>query len=103
MVPVSDIMSKLMYVKKLEVRKKQVPLDKLITTNHSTLMLTIVIVVGLSTLIGIGFAYLGYTSGTFSEAYVSCKNDVLSQAQIGVYQSAEEITAAIKSCNGVTS
>lgn len=33
---------------------------------------------------------------------VSCKKDVLSQAQIGVYQSADEITAALKSCNGVT-
>ena len=102
MIPVSDIMSELMYVKKPEVKKKEIPLDT-ITTTHSTLMLTIVIIVGLSTLIGIGFAYLGYTSGTFSEAYVSCKKDVLSQAQIGIYQSADEITAVLKSCNGVTS
>jgi hypothetical protein len=93
-----EIMSKLMYVKKLEVKKEQN-----LTTNHRTLIHTIVVVVGLSILIGVGFAYMGYTSGHFSEAYVLCKNDVLSQERIGVYQSANEITAALQSCNGVTS
>lgn len=92
-----------MYVKKLEVKKEEIPTDKPLTTNHRTLMLTIVVVVGLSILIGAGFAYTGYTSGHFSEAYVLCKNDVLSQVRIGVYQSANEITAALGSCNGVTS
>lgn len=96
-------MSKLMYVKKLEVKKEQIPTDKHLTTNHRTLMHTIVAVVGLSILIGVGFAYMGYTSGHFSEAYVLCKNDVLSQERIGVYQSANEITAALQSCDGVTS
>ena len=91
-------MSKLMYVKKLDV-KKEIPADKLLTTSHRALMLTIVVVVGLSTLIGVGFAYMGYTSGHFSEAYALCKNDVLSQARMGVYQSANEITAALESCN----
>jgi hypothetical protein len=46
---------------------------------------------------------MGYTSGHFSEAYVLCKNDVLSQVRIGLYQSADEITAALGSCDGVTS
>jgi hypothetical protein len=96
-------MSKLMYVRKPEVRKKEIPTDKSITTNHRILVLTIVIIVGLSTLIGVGFAYMGYTSGNYSEAYVLCKNDVLSQARIGVYQSVNEITAALRSCNEVTS
>ena len=90
-----------MYVKKLEVKKEQIPTDKHLTTNHRTLMHSIVAVVGLSILIGV--AYMGYTSGHFSEAYVLCKNDVLSQERIGVYQSANEITAALQSCDGVTS
>jgi len=91
-----------MYVKKLKVKNEEIPIDKPLTANHRTLMLTIV-VVGLSILIGVGFAYMGYTSGQFSEAYLLCKNDVLSQVRIGVYQSANEITAALRSCNGVTS
>ena len=101
--PVLEIMSKLMYVKKLRAKNEEIPIDKPLTANHRTLMLTIVVVVGSSILIGVGFAYMGYTSGQFSEAYVLCKNDVLSQVRIGVYQSANEITAALRSCNGVTS
>jgi hypothetical protein len=96
-------MSELMYVKKPETRKKAILADKPLTTNHMTLILTIVSVVGTSILIGAGFAYMGYTSGHFSEAYVLCKNDVLSQVRIGLYQSADEITAALGSCDGVTS
>ena len=101
-VPLLDIMSKLMYVKKREVKKEKLPTDKHLTTNPRTLMHTTVVVVGLSILIGVGFAYMGYTSGHFSEAYVLCKNDVLSQVRIGVYESANEITDALQSCNGVT-
>jgi hypothetical protein len=92
-----------MYVKKLEIKKEEILTDKPLTTNHRTLMLTSVVVVGLSILIGVGFAYMGYTSGLFSEAYVQCKNDVLSQVRMGAYQSANEITAALSSCNGITS
>lgn len=92
-----------MYVKKLEVKKEEIPTHKPLTTNHRILMLTSVVVIGLSILIGVGFAYMGYTSGHFSEAYVLCKNDVLSQVRIGVYQSPNEITEALRSCNGVTS
>jgi hypothetical protein len=87
-----------MYVKKHEVRKEKEP-----TESHRTLILMITIVVGLSILIGVGFAYTGYTSGHFSEAYMLCKNDVLSQTRAGEYQSVDEITAAIGSCDGVTS
>jgi hypothetical protein len=68
-----------MYVKKLEIKKEEILTDKPLKTNHRTLMLTSVVVVGLSILIGVGFAYMGYTSGHFSEAYVLCKNDVLSE------------------------
>jgi len=56
-------------------------------------MLTIVIVVGLSLLIGVGFGYMGYTSGHFSKAYGLCKDNILSH----------ETTAALRSCDGVTS
>jgi hypothetical protein len=86
-----------MYVKKLEIKKEEILADKPLKTNHRTLMLTSVVVVGLSILIGVGFAYMGYTSGHFSE------NDVLSQVRMGEYQSANEITAALRSCSGITS
>ena len=77
-----------MYVKKPEV-KKEIPTDKPLTTNHRTLMHMILTVVGLSILIGVGFAYTGYTSGHFSEAYVLCKENTLSQVRVGAYQSVE--------------
>jgi hypothetical protein len=92
-------MSQILYVKTLELKKKEVLTDK---PNHRMLILTVVIIVGISSLIGIGFAYMGYTSGHFSEAYVLCKENTLSQVRVGAYQSADEITAALKSCNGVT-
>lgn len=97
---VSDIMSKLLYVKKPELKKK--PVDKPSTTGHGTLF-TIVAVVGVSLLIGVGFAYMGYTSGHFSKAYGLCKEDVLAHERIGAYQSVDEITSALGSCDGVTS
>ena len=90
-------MSKLVYVKKQEV-SQEIPAAKRLIANHWALMLTVVIIVGLSTLVGIGFAYMGYTSGEFSEAYMLCKNDVLSQVRVGAYQSPNEITAALESC-----
>ena len=90
-----------MYVKELETKKKEIPAYKPLTTNHGTLF-TIVIVVGISALIGVGFAYMGYTSGQFSEAYVLCKENILLQVREGVYQSVDTITAALESCNEVT-
>lgn len=87
-----------MYVKKQEVAHQEIPAPKRLIANHGALMLTVVIIVGLSTLVGIGFAYMGYTSGEFSEAYMLCKNDVLSEVRIGAYQSPNEITAALESC-----
>jgi hypothetical protein len=93
-------MSKMMYVKELETKKKEIPARKPLTTNHGT-MFTIFIVVGIAALIGVGFAYAGYTSGHFSEAYVLCKENILSQGRAG-YQSAGTITAALESCDGVT-
>ena len=86
-----------MYVKKQEV-SQEIPAAKRLIANHGAPMLTVVIIVGLSTLVGIGFAYMGYTSGEFSEAYMLCKNDVLSQVRIGAYQSPNEITSALESC-----
>ncbi len=52
--------------------------------------------------IGFGFAYMGHRSGHFSEAYVLCKNDMLSQVRMGAYESADEIATALGSCDGVT-
>jgi hypothetical protein len=92
-------MSQILYVKALEPKKKGVSTDR---PNHRMLILTIVVIVGISSLIGIGFAYMGSTSGHFSEAYVLCKENTLSQVRVGAYQSADEITAALKSCEGVT-
>ena len=90
-------MSKLIYVKKQEV-SQEISAPKRLIANHGALILTVVIIVGLSTLVGIGFAYMGYTSGEFSEAYMLCKSDVLSQVRVGAYQSPNEITAALESC-----
>lgn len=87
-------MSQLIYVKKPEIKKGE---------SHRTLISTIAMVVGLSILIGVGFAYTGYSSGYFSEAYVLCKNDKLSQIRLGEYRSVDEITTALGSCDGVTS
>lgn len=92
-------MSQILYVKTLERKKKEVRTDK---PSHRMLILTIVVIVGISSLIGIGFAYMGYTSGHFSEAYVLCKENALSQVRVGMYESADEMTAALKSCDGVT-
>ena len=96
--PVLGLMSQLIYVKKPKVKREEIP-----TESHRTLILTIAIVIGLSILIGVGFAYMGYTSGHYSEAYVLCKNDMLSQVRMGAFQSVDEITTALGSCNGVTS
>jgi hypothetical protein len=64
-------------------------------------LFTIVAAVGVSLLIAIGVAYMGYTSGHFSTAYGLCKDNILSHERMGAYQSVDEITAAIRSCDGV--
>lgn len=92
-----------MYVKKQEAKEKEISAGKPLATNHRTLMLTIVIVVGLSLLIGVGFGYMGYTSGHFSKAYGLCKDNILSHERMGAYQSVDETTAALRSCDGVAS
>jgi hypothetical protein len=66
-------------------------------------MITIFIIVGSSLLIGIGFAYMGYSSGHYSIEYGLCKDDILSQVRTGMYPSVDETMAALKSCDGVTS
>ena len=66
-------------------------------------MITIAIIVGSSLLIGIGFAYMGYSSGHYSNEYGLCKDDILSQVRMGAYQSVDETMAALKSCDGVAS
>jgi hypothetical protein len=101
---VSDIMSKNMYVvKALESKQKEIPTDKPLMTNHRILMFTIVVIVALSLLIGVEFTYIGYTSGHYSKAYGLCRDDILSHERMGAYQSVDEITAALRSCDGVTS
>ena len=92
-------MSQILYVKDLESKKKEVHTDK---PNHRMLIFTIVVVVGISSLIGIGFAYMEYLSGHFSEAYTICKDNVLLYERMGAYPSVDEVTVALSSCDGVT-
>ena len=61
------------------------------------LMITIVVIAGSSLLIGIGFAYMGYDSGHFSQAYGLCRDDVLSHQRMGAYHSVDETMEALKS------
>jgi len=97
-------MSKMMYVKApAPKREEEVVVTKPLTTHHNTLMITIAIIVGSSLLIGIGFAYMGYSSGHYSNEYGLCKDDILSQVRTGMYPSVDETMAALKSCDGVTS
>ena len=90
-------MSKLIYSKEIEKSEKIVskPLK-----HNSGLAITILIVISISLLIAASFVYMGYTSGHYSQAYVLCKDDVLGDVRTGVYQSVDEITSALKTCDG---
>jgi hypothetical protein len=96
-------MSKMMYIEASELKKKKVLLAKPSTTGHRTLMFTIVIIIASSLLVAVGFAYMGYSSGHYSQAYSLCKDDILSHERMGAYNSVDKIIAALKSCDGVTS
>jgi hypothetical protein len=96
-------MSKMMYVEAPELKRKEVLLAKPSTTGPGTLMFTIVVVIASSLLITVGFAYVGYSSGHYSQAYSLCKDDILSRERMGEYDSVDKIMAALKSCDGVTS
>jgi hypothetical protein len=96
-------MSKMMYVNAPVPKSKEEVVTKTSTTPHNMLMITIVIIVASSLLIGIGFAYMGYSSGYYSQAYGLCKDDILSQERIGAYPSVGETMAALKSCDSVAS
>jgi hypothetical protein len=96
-------MSKMTYVEAKEPRLEIVPANKPLTTNQNTLMITIAVTMAFSLLIGVGFAYIGYTSGHYSIAYTDCNGDILAHERMGAYQSVDEIMAALKSCEGVTS
>jgi hypothetical protein len=87
-----------MYVKTPEPKKREIPADKPLTTNHGILMFTIFVIVALSLLIGVGFAYIRYSSGHYSNAYGLCRDDILSHERMGAYESVDEITAALRSC-----
>jgi hypothetical protein len=93
----------MMYVEAPELKKKEVLLAKPLTTGHRTLMFTIVVIIASSLLIAVGFAYVGYSSGHYSQAYSLCKDDILSHERMGAYNSVDEIMAALKSCDGVAS
>ena len=73
------------------------------TTHYNPLMITIVIILASSSLIGIGFAYMGYASGHYSQAYGLCRDDVLSHQRMGAYQSVDETMTALKSCDIIAS
>jgi hypothetical protein len=95
-------MSKIMYVGAPAPKSEDEVVTKPLTTHHNTLMITIVVIVASSLLIGIGFAYMGYSSGHYSTTYVLCKDDVLAHERTGTYSSVDETMAALKSCDGVT-
>ena len=92
-----------MYVKALAPKSKEEVVTKSLMTHHSTLMITIVIILTCSLLIGIGFAYMGYSSGQYSKAYLFCKDGITAQARMGTYPSVDETMAALKSCDGAAS
>ena len=92
-----------MYIEAPELKKKKVLFAKPSTTGHRTLMFTIVIIIASSLLVAVGFAYMGYSSGHYSQAYSLCKDDILSHERMGAYNSVDKIIAALKSCDGVTS
>jgi hypothetical protein len=92
-------MSKMMYVTAPASKNEEERVSESSTTNYNPLMITIVIVLASSSLIGIGFAYMGYESGHFSQAYGLCKDDVLSHQRTGAYQSVDETMGALKSCD----
>jgi hypothetical protein len=96
-------MSKMMYVKEPASKSVEMVVTKPLTIHHNTLMITIVVILASSLLIGIGFAFMGYASGHYSQAYGLCKDDVLSHERMGAYHSVDETMAALKSCDGVTS
>jgi hypothetical protein len=96
-------MSKMMYATAPASKGKEEIVTKSSTTHYNPLMITIVIILASSSLIGIGFAYMGYDSGHFSQAYGLCKDDVLSHQRMGAYHSVDETMAALKSCDVVAS
>jgi hypothetical protein len=96
-------MSKMMYATAPASKSEGEIVTKSSTTHYNPLMITIVIILASSSLIGIGFAYMGYVSGHYSQAYGLCRDDVLSHQRMGAYHSVDETMAALKSCNVVAS
>jgi hypothetical protein len=94
-------MSKMMYVNAPAPKSEEEVITKPLTTHHNTLMITIVVFLATSLLIGIGFAYIGYVTRHYSKAYAICKDDILSHERIGAYHSVDETMAALKTCDGV--
>ena len=96
-------MSKMMYATAPASKSEEEIVTKSPTIHYNPLMITIVIILASSSLIGIGFAYMGYDSGHFSQAYGLCRDDVLSLQRMGAYHSVDETMTALKSCDVVAS
>ena len=94
-------MSKMMYATAPTSKSVDVVVTKSSTNHYNQLMIKIVVILASSSLIGIGFAYMGYESGHYSQAYGICKDDVLSHQRMGAYHSVDETMAALKSCEMV--
>ena len=97
--PPSDTMSKMIYTTASTSKSEKEIVTKSSTTHYNPLMITVVIILASSSLIGIGFAYMGYDSGHFSQTYGLCRDDVLSHQRMGAYHSVDETTEALKSCD----
>ena len=89
-------MSKLIYSEGQE-QKREVS-SKPLSTTHSGLLITIVVIVAISLFIAFGFAYLGYSSGDYSTEYQLCRGSILADVRTGTYQSVNEIMVALKAC-----
>jgi hypothetical protein len=97
--PPSYVMSELVYVKTLGLKKKELPLAKTSSASHGTLIFSIVRIIAFSLLVTVGFAYMGYISGHYLHSHAPCKDDVLSKERMGAYESVDGIMTALKSCD----
>ena len=89
-------MSKLIYSEGPE-QKREVQ-SKSLSTRHSGLLITAVVIVAISLFIAFGFVYLGYSSGNYSTEYQLCKDSILADVRTGTYESVNEIMATLKTC-----
>ena len=80
-------MSKLIYSEALKQGRE---VSKPLSTRHSGLLITAVVIVAISLFIAFGFVYLGYSPGDYSTEYQLCKDSILADVRTGTYESVDE-------------